>query len=105
MPTTMTVSLVMNTSRFRDSGVMPLIQRYMVSRQVTNMPKESQNGHAPEPGPLSSIQPMCSSLLFTISPIEHSASSIAKTNSAVRTVMSKEILWKNVFYLAGLDDT
>ena len=51
------------------------------------MPADSQNGHAPEPGPFPSIQPICSSALLTINPMEQIASSIAKINSAVRTVI------------------
>ena len=56
------------------------------------MPNDNQKGHAPEPGPRSSIQPMLSSALLAIRPMEHRMVTIAITSSAVRTVMPAGLL-------------
>ena len=51
------------------------------------MPSDSQNGHAPEPGPRPGTQPMASSALLTMKPSDRSARAIAIMSSAVRTVI------------------
>jgi hypothetical protein len=60
----------------------------MLAMQQSNMPVESQKGHAPEPGPRRSIQPILSSALFHINAAEQSARKIAIQSSAVLTVIT-----------------
>jgi len=55
------------------------------------MPADNQNGQAPDPGPSPSIQPIFSSALLTINPMEHNANKIANINSAVRTVILQPV--------------
>ena len=87
-PTTIALSFVMYGESERDSGVARRNQRISVTTEASNMPKDSQKGHAPEPGPRPSIQPMLSSALLAIRPMEHRMVTTAIASSAVRTVIA-----------------
>ena len=57
------------------------------------MPADNQNDQEPDPGPRPSIQPIFSSALFTIKPMEQRPKITAMTNSAVLTDM--------MFFISG----
>ncbi len=57
------------------------------------MPADNQNDQEPDPGPRPSIQPIFSSALFTIKPMEQRPKITAIANSAVLTDMMRLILW------------